>query len=65
MLERLYVLRDQIVHGGATWNCSVNRAQVKDGSALLEAILPVIVDVMIDDQSDDFLGVAVPLLKIG
>lgn len=28
---RLYTLRNQLMHGGSTWNSSVNRAQVRDG----------------------------------
>ena len=31
LFDRLYVLRNQILHGGATWNSSVNRSQVRDG----------------------------------
>lgn len=31
VFDRLYVLRNQLVHGGATWNGGVNRAQVRDG----------------------------------
>lgn len=43
---RLYTLRKQLMHGGATWNSSVNRAQVRDGRALLARMLPVLLDVM-------------------
>lgn len=43
---RLYTLRNQLMHGGATWNSSVNRAQVRDGRALLARLLPVLLDVM-------------------
>lgn len=41
---RLYTLRNQLMHGGATWNSSVNRAQVRDGRALLARVLPVMMD---------------------
>ncbi|SDM47679.1 hypothetical protein SAMN05428957_106162 [Oryzisolibacter propanilivorax] len=43
---RLYTLRNQLMHGGATWSSSVNRAQVRDGRALLARVLPVLLDVM-------------------
>lgn len=43
---RLYTLRNQLVHGGATWNGSVNRAQVRDGRALLARLLPAMLDIM-------------------
>ncbi|MEO6923710.1 MAG: hypothetical protein ABI142_07795, partial [Bryocella sp.] len=61
VLDRLHVLRNQLVHGGATWNSSANRMQLKDGAAILATIMPVIVDVLIDDNSDDFDAIAYPL----
>ena len=61
VLDRLHVLRNQLVHGGATWNSSANRLQLKDGAAILATIMPVIADVMIDDESDDFDAIAYPL----
>lgn len=45
---RLYTLRNQLMHGGATWNSSVNRTQVRDGRALLARVLPVMLGVMMD-----------------
>lgn len=35
MFDRLYVLRNQLVHGGATSNSRVNRAQMRDAAAIL------------------------------
>lgn len=46
MLMRLYTLRNQLMHGGATWNGSVNRSQVRDGRAILDSVLPVILALM-------------------
>ena len=48
---RLYTLRNQLMHGGATWNSSVNRAQVRDGRALLARLLPVMLGVMMDNPA--------------
>ena len=48
LFDRLYVLRNQLVHGGATWNSSVNRDQVRDGAALLMTMLPLFIDIMMD-----------------
>lgn len=48
LFDRLYVLRNQLVHGGATWHSEVNRAQVRDGAALLGCLLPVFLDLMMD-----------------
>jgi hypothetical protein len=49
VFDRLYVLRNQLLHGGATWNSSVNRNQVRDGAAVLGWLLPIFVDVMMDN----------------
>jgi len=46
IMDRLYTLRNQILHGGATYASSVNRDQVKDGCKLLGAVVPVIIDLM-------------------
>ena len=54
VFDRLYVLRNQIVHGGSTWNSSVNRAQVKDGAAILEFLMPVFVNIMMDNPQEDW-----------
>lgn len=35
VLDRLSVLRNQRIHGGATWASAVNHAQVKDGADIL------------------------------
>ncbi|MEC9344618.1 MAG: hypothetical protein VYB54_00220 [Pseudomonadota bacterium] len=48
VFDRLYVLRNQVVHGGATWNGGVNRAQVHDGAAILRLLVPLFIDIMMD-----------------
>lgn len=54
LFDRLYVLRNQLVHGGATWNSSVNRDQVRDGCALLGCLLPVFINLMMDSPDRDW-----------
>lgn len=49
VLRRLYTLRNQLVHGGATWNGSLNRPQVEDGARMLAGIVPRIVRLMMDN----------------
>ena len=48
------MLRNQLVHGGATWNSGVNRAQVRDGAAILSVLMPVFVDLMMDNPNADW-----------
>lgn len=54
VFDRLYVLRNQLAHGGSTWNSGVNRAQVRDGAAILGFLLPVFVDLMMDNPKEDW-----------
>ena len=54
VFDRPYVLRNQIVYGGATWNSRVNRNQVRDGAAILAFLMPVFVDVMMDNPREDW-----------
>ena len=52
LFDRLYVLRNQILHGGATWNSSVNRSQVRDGAAIMAFLIPAFVNVMMDHPDE-------------
>ena len=54
MFDRLYVLRNQLVHGGATWNSKVNRDQVRDGAAVLGFLLPVFINIMMDNSGHNW-----------
>lgn len=52
VFDRLYVLRNQLVHGGSTWNSAVNRAQVRDGAEILGFLMPVFIDIMMDNPNE-------------
>lgn len=54
VFDRLYVLRNQLIHGGATWNSAVNRGQVSDGAAILGFLCPVFIDIMMDNPNADW-----------
>jgi len=62
VFDRLYVLRNQLVHGGATWNSQVNRAQVKDGAHILCFVVPALIELMIDHPELDFGDVLYPVV---
>ena len=49
VLARLYTLRNQLVHGGATWNSGVNRDQMRDATAFLEKLVPIVIELMMDN----------------
>ncbi|WP_298565508.1 HEPN domain-containing protein [uncultured Aliiroseovarius sp.] len=54
VFDRLYVLRNQLVHGGSTWNSGVNRAQVRDGAEILGFLMPVFIDIMMDNPNENW-----------
>ena len=47
-----YILRNQLVHGGATWKSKVNRDQVRDGSRILLDIVPAIIRIMMENPDE-------------
>jgi len=47
LFERLYVLRQQVFHGAATCGSKLNRPYLKSGTALLDKIIPAMIDIMI------------------
>ena len=49
MFNRLYTLRNQLIHGGATWDGKVNRDQLRDCTRLLGKLVPVIIALMMDN----------------
>lgn len=54
VFDRLYVLRNQLVHGGSTWNSGVNRAQIRDGAEILGFLMPVFIDIMMDNPNENW-----------
>ena len=63
VLDRLYVLRNQLMHGGATYQSSVNRDQVRDGCQMLSFLMPVIVKIMLDAKDEDWGDIYFPVVK--
>ena len=51
ILDRMYTLRNQLVHGGATWNSGVNRDQLRDCSAFLGKLVPYVIQLMMDNPN--------------
>lgn len=62
VFDRLYVLRNQLVHGGATWNSQVNRAQLTDAVAILGTLVPLIISVMMDHPEQDYGDALYPVV---
>lgn len=62
VFDRLYVLRNQLIHGGATWNSSVNREQLKDAVNILASLVPRVICLMLDHPNRDFGEVMYPVV---
>jgi hypothetical protein len=63
VFDRLYVLRNQLIHGGATWNSAVNRRQTREGAAILAFLIPVFVDLMMDHPERDWGKLFYPVVS--
>ena len=62
VFDRLYVLRNQLVHGGATWNSQVNRAQLADAVAILATLVPLMLAVMMEHPEQDYGDALYPVV---
>ena len=62
VLDRLYVLRNQVLQGGATYQSRVNRDQVTDGVALLSSIMPIIISIMLNSSEENWGEIAYPVI---
>ena len=63
ILSRLYTLRNQLVHGGATCNSSVNRDQLRDGTVFLGKLVPVVIEVMMANPNTLWGDPAFPVVE--
>lgn len=57
------MLHNQVARGGATYQSRVNREQVEDGGALLQALMPVVIDLMLRHNDHDWGELAYPVVK--
>ena len=63
VLDRLYILRIQLMHGGSTYQSQVNRQQVTDGVHILSFLMPVIVNIMMSAHEEDWGAIYFPVIK--
>ena len=47
LFDRLYALRNQLLHGSATWKGKINRPQVETGAQIMATLVPHFINVMI------------------
>ena len=62
ILEPLWTLRNQLIHGGATWDGDLNRPQVKDGANILGLLVPLITHLMMNNYREPWGELLYPVL---
>ena len=60
LFDRIYTLRNQLIHGGATWLSKVNRDQVRDGSRILIELVPAMIHLVMENPDDGWGDVCYP-----
>ncbi|EKO3555979.1 hypothetical protein [Vibrio metschnikovii] len=50
VFARLYTLRNQMIHGGATFGSSANRQQIRDCTSLLQHLVPTLITIMMNSK---------------
>lgn len=63
VFNRLYTLRNQLIHGGATWNSQVNRKHMHDCTLLLGKLVPVILALMLEHPEVDWGPPCYPVVE--
>lgn len=62
VLDRLYTLRNQLMHGGATYKSKVNREQMKQGCAMLQLMICMMIEIMLNNAGEDWGGINYPVV---
>lgn len=63
VFSRLYTLRNQLIHGGATWNGKINRDQLRDCVAILGQLVPLVIEIMLDNPNTLWGDACYPVLE--
>jgi hypothetical protein len=63
VLERLYTLRNSIIHGGSTFGSSLNRPQLDEACKIMHLLVPIIIDIMIENFNHDWGEIAYPVVS--
>ena len=54
LFDRLYTLRNQIFHGGTSWDSDIaGRNQVKEGADIMSSLVPIFIYLMMEGESPE------------
>ncbi len=54
LFKRIYVLRNQVMHGAATYQSSLTGPHVRDGARIMALLVPLFIDLMMDNSGMDW-----------
>lgn len=63
VLSRIYTLRNQLIHGGATWGSKVNRNQIRDCVQFMDELAPLVIEIMMDSPGTLWGDAAYPVVE--
>lgn len=63
VLDRLYILRNQLIHGGATYKSKINRIQLRDSCNMLNLFVPLIIEIMLANKNEDWGKINYPVVS--
>lgn len=64
LFDRLYVLRNQLIHGGATHGSQLNREPIEQGAKLLANIIPLMTKILLQNPQISLGPVLFPVIKL-
>lgn len=63
IFNRLYTLRNQLVHGGATWGSHTNRGQLRDANQILGDLVPIIIELLMNNVTAHWGDACYPVVE--
>jgi hypothetical protein len=54
VIERIYILRNQLVHGGSTHGGKMNRQQLQQCILIMDQFVPVIMNIIMQNPDIDW-----------
>ncbi|MGA0370085.1 MAG: hypothetical protein ACO3N7_11635 [Kiritimatiellia bacterium] len=65
LFDRLYTLRNPLIHGGATWNSQTNREQLTSAVRILHDFIPELIRILMENPEEDWGEPMVPVVGEG
>ncbi len=63
LFNRLYIMRNQLIHGGSSWDSCLSRDQTKYGVSIMNSLIPLFICVMMNDRNQYWGSLDYPRIK--